>query len=69
MVIGFFWLAKELTMGICLSDKRLDGKVVIITGGTSGIGFETAVDLAKRGAEVVITGRDMKKVCITNEFC
>ena len=32
----------------------MDGKVVVITGGNDGIGFETAVDLGKRGARLII---------------
>ncbi len=34
------------------------GKTVIITGGNSGIGLETAVALARAGANTVITARD-----------
>src|SRR5580698_10286649 len=36
---------------------ELDGKVGIVTGGTSGIGRETAVLFAKAGAKVVVAGR------------
>ena len=31
-VLSLAWIYKELTMGICRSKKRLDGKVAIVTG-------------------------------------
>lgn len=38
--------------------KRFDDKVIIITGGTSGIGAATAELLAEEGASVIIVGRN-----------
>jgi NAD(P)-dependent dehydrogenase (short-subunit alcohol dehydrogenase family) len=38
--------------------KRFDGKNVLVTGGTSGIGLATARAFANEGARVVFTGRD-----------
>jgi NAD(P)-dependent dehydrogenase (short-subunit alcohol dehydrogenase family) len=37
--------------------SRLDGKVSLVTGGTSGIGLAAANALAKEGAHVYISGR------------
>ncbi len=36
----------------------MDGKVVMITGSTSGIGFFTAQEIARLGAQVIVHGRD-----------
>ena len=39
-------------------DRRLEGKVAVITGGAHGIGRAYAVDLAQRGARVVVADLD-----------
>ncbi|NXF38190.1 RDH12 dehydrogenase, partial [Nyctibius bracteatus] len=46
--------------GRCKSTAKLEGKVVIITGANTGIGKETARDLAQRG-KVVVACRDIAK--------
>ncbi|MEL6361958.1 MAG: glucose 1-dehydrogenase [Pseudomonadota bacterium] len=44
------------------SNGRLSGKTAIITGGTTGIGFETARHYVNEGARVLITGRSQDKI-------
>ena len=39
----------------------LSGKLALVTGGSSGLGQETARVLAERGAHVIITARDVAK--------
>lgn len=41
--------------------KRFEGRVALITGGTSGIGSATAIRFAQEGASVAITGRNEKR--------
>jgi NAD(P)-dependent dehydrogenase (short-subunit alcohol dehydrogenase family) len=44
---------------------RLDGKTVVITGATSGIGRAAALMLARLGARLVLVGRDADKLADT----
>ncbi|KAF7262878.1 retinol dehydrogenase 11-like [Rhynchophorus ferrugineus] len=46
------------------NNKRIDGKTVIITGSTNGIGFETAKNICARGGSVILAIRDMEKAKI-----
>lgn len=44
------------------TDKKLEGKIAVITGGNSGIGLATAKHLVDEGAFVFITGRRQKEL-------
>ncbi|HET6308264.1 MAG TPA: oxidoreductase [Rhodopila sp.] len=48
--------------GWTLADApRLDGKVAIVTGATGGLGYETALGLARQGATTILAARNPEK--------
>jgi NAD(P)-dependent dehydrogenase (short-subunit alcohol dehydrogenase family) len=41
---------------------KLDGKIALITGGSTGIGLASAVLFQKEGAQVIVTGRNAEAI-------
>lgn len=52
-------------MGISYNPFSLEGKTILVTGASSGIGKETAIECSKIGANVVITARNEKRLLET----
>lgn len=44
------------------ANNLLEGKIILVTGATQGIGYAAAIEYAKHGATVIILGRNLKKL-------
>ena len=50
-------------------DYRLDGRVAVVTGASSGIGAAIAEAMAQAGARVALVGRDADRLAETRTAC
>ncbi|XP_060662997.1 retinol dehydrogenase 12-like [Drosophila nasuta] len=59
LIALILWLLRKFIEGPFYRKKnRIDGKVVIVTGCNTGIGKETVLELARRGAKIYMACRD-----------
>lgn len=51
----------------CYNPFTLEGKTILVTGASSGIGRATAIECSKMGAKVVLTARNFERLRETHE--
>lgn len=63
VVVGVAYIFRHIVVKgkRCTSEAKLHGKTVIVTGSNTGIGKTTAIDLAKRGARVILACRSRQR--------
>ncbi|XP_037124355.1 dehydrogenase/reductase SDR family member 13-like [Syngnathus acus] len=63
VVVGGAYIYRQIVVKgkRCTSNAELHGKTVIVTGSNTGIGKTTAIDLAKRGARVILACRSRQR--------
>lgn len=59
--VSLYFVHIYMTGGVCKIKKNLQGKIVFITGSNTGIGKETALELGKMGATIIMACRDTIK--------